>query len=156
MAEEPKPSKEKVPAKQRLKDAWRRLRGGELTPKRAALSVAVGVAVGVTPLFGFHWMIVLAICVPFRLDGGVGILASNISLPFIAPFILASEIAIGVRLLEGRWPAINPELVHTLNLGTVLGALILGTVIVAIGSALVFGALTYGITTLVARFRPKK
>jgi uncharacterized protein (DUF2062 family) len=75
--------------------------------------------------------------------------------PFIAPFILASEIAIGVRLLEGRWPQITPQLVHTLDLGTVLGALILGTVIVAIGAALVFGAVTYGITALVRRRRAR-
>ncbi|MGH7328291.1 MAG: hypothetical protein ACREJX_08065, partial [Polyangiaceae bacterium] len=48
--------------------AWRRLRGGELTPARAAFSIGVGLAIGVTPLYGFHLPLVLAICLPLGLD----------------------------------------------------------------------------------------
>jgi uncharacterized protein (DUF2062 family) len=139
----------KAEAKQRIKDAWRRLRGGELTPTRAALSVAVGIAIGVTPLWGLHWILVLAICLPLRLDAGVAYLAANVSLPFIAPFITTSEIAIGTRLVEGAWPQITPQMVHTIELRSVLGALVVGTGVVAVTGALTLGALTYGITALV-------
>jgi len=34
--------------KELARQAWRRLRGGELTPRRAALSVAVGLLIGMT------------------------------------------------------------------------------------------------------------
>jgi uncharacterized protein (DUF2062 family) len=145
----------KVEAKQRIKDAWRRLRGGELTPMRAALSVAIGIAIGVMPLWGLHWLLVLAICLPLRLDAGVAYLAANVSLPFIAPFITTSEIAIGARLLEGSWPQITPQMVHTIELRTVLGSLILGTFVVALAGALSLGALTYGVTVLVRRRRAR-
>ena len=90
----------KAETRQRLRDAWRRLRGGELTPGRAAASVAIGIAVGVTPLWGVHWALVLAICLPLRLDAGVAYLASNVSLPFFAPFITFAEIAVDARVLR--------------------------------------------------------
>lgn len=145
----------KVEAKQRIKHAWRRLRGGELTPWRAALSVAVGIAIGVMPLWGLHWLLVLAICLPLRLDAGVAYLAANVSLPFIAPFITTAEIAIGVRLLEGSWTRITPQTVHSIELRSVLGALIVGTGVVAATGALVLGSLTYAVTTLVRRRRAR-
>lgn len=145
----------KAEAKQRIKDAWRRLRGGELTPTRAALSVAVGIAIGVMPLWGLHWLLVLAICLPLRLDAGVAYLAANVSLPFIAPFITTSEIAIGTRVLEGSWPQITPQMVHTIELRSVLGALVVGTGVVAVTGALVLGALTYAVTALVRRRRAR-
>lgn len=145
----------KKEAKEKLRDAWRRLRGGELTPWRAALSVAVGVAIGVTPLWGLHWILVLGICLPLRLDAGVAYLAANVSLPFIAPFITTAEIAIGVRLLEGSWTQITPQTVHSIDLRSVLGALILGTGVVATAAAIVLGGLTYALTTLVRRRRAR-
>lgn len=146
----------KVEAKQRLKDAWRRLRGGELTPARAGLSVAVGIAIGVMPLWGLHWLLVLAICLPLRLDAGVAYLAANISNPFFAPFITSSEIAIGVRLLEGSWPQITPQALRETDPKTVLGALVVGTCVVAVTGATVIGALAYGITALVRSIRSRR
>ena len=143
----------KKEAKERIRDAWRRLRGGELTPARAGLSVAVGIAIGVMPLWGLHWLLVLAICLPLRLDAGVAYLAANVSLPFIAPFITTTEIAVGARLLEGYWPQITPQALETIDMRTVLGSLVLGTAIVAVTGAAVLGSLTYGITALVRRRR---
>jgi uncharacterized protein (DUF2062 family) len=145
----------KKEAKERIRDAWRRLRGGELTPWRAALSVAVGIAIGVTPLWGLHWILVLAICLPLRLDAGVAYLAANVSLPFIAPFITTAEIAIGARVLEGTWPQITPQMLPTIDLSTVLGALVIGTGVVATIGAITLGSVTYAVTTLVRRRRAR-
>ena len=95
--------------KELARQAWRRLRGGELTPWRAALSVGVGLLIGMTPAFGLHWLIVIAVCVPLRLDTGVAYLAANISMPFIAPFITFAEIETGALLLHGHFMAIVAE-----------------------------------------------
>lgn len=140
--------------RERVRQAWRRLRGGELTPARAAASVAVGIAIGVMPLWGVHWLLVLAVCLPLRLDAGVAYLAANVSLPFIAPFITFAEIAVGARLLEGTWPTMSPEDVKSIDPKTVLGALALGSVIVAAAGAAVGGAAAYALTALVRRRRP--
>lgn len=143
----------KAEAKQRLKDAWQRLRGGQLTPVRAALSVAVGVAIGVTPVWGLHWALVLGICLPLRLDAGVAYLAANVSLPFFAPFITTAEIAVGARIVVGSWPEITPETVKTIEFRTVLRELVVGTAVVATVGAAALGGLTYAITALLRRAR---
>lgn len=141
------------PTREKAREAWRRLRGGELTPGRAAASVAVGLAIGVTPLWGVHWMLVLAICLPLRLDAGVAYLAANVSLPFVAPFITFAEIVVGARVLHGTWPALSVEQTKQLALGTVAEELAAGTLVVGATGALAGAALAYGLTTLLRRRR---
>lgn len=85
----------------KVKAAYARLRGGELTPARAAASVFVGVLVGTTPLYGLHFLLVMGICVPLRLDTAVAYVASNVSLPIFAPFINIAEIELGAWLRTG-------------------------------------------------------
>ena len=123
--------------------AWRRLRGGELTPRRAALSVGLGLVIGITPAFGFHWLLVVAVCVPLRLDTGVAYLAANISMPLIAPFLTFAEVEVGARMLHGHWLSLAPRDMKTLALGTVAAELALGTSVVAPAGGLVGGAITY-------------
>jgi uncharacterized protein (DUF2062 family) len=117
--------------KELARQAWRRLRGGELTPRRAALSVGVGLVIGMTPAFGLHWLIVIAVCVPLRLDTGVAYLAANISMPFIAPFISFAEIETGALLLHGSFIAMGPRALHEAGLRTLVAELALGTVVLA-------------------------
>ena len=125
------------------RQAWQRLRGGDLTPRHAALSVGVGLLVGMTPAFGFHWLLVLGICVPLRLDTGVAYLASNISMPLIAPFITTTELEIGTYLLHGRWTPLRAEDMKTMAIRTLVAELLTGTAILAPLGATIGGAITY-------------
>lgn len=115
--------------------------------------MAVGLAVGVTPLWGAHWAIVLAVCVPLRLDAGVALLASNVSLPFVAPFITLAEIELGARLVRGAWLSLSREDLRSLPLSTVATEVALGTLAVAASSAAIGAALTYAIVARVRRAR---
>lgn len=117
--------------KELARQAWRRLRGGELTPWRAALSVGVGLVIGMTPAFGLHWLIVIAVCVPLRLDTGVAYLAANISMPFIAPFITFAEIETGALLLHGAFIAVGPRDLQKTGFGTLVAELVAGTLVLA-------------------------
>jgi uncharacterized protein (DUF2062 family) len=141
-------------ARELARGAWRRLRGGELTPGRAAASVAIGLAIGVLPLWGVHWALVLGVCLPLRLDAGVAYLAANVSLPFLAPFITFAEIEVGARVLRGAWVALTVEEVKRVDPWTVLGELVVGTAVVAALAAAAGGALAWTITTLARRRRP--
>lgn len=123
--------------------AWRRLRGGELTPWRAALSVAVGLVIGMTPAFGLHWLIVIAVCVPLRLDTGVAYLAANISMPFIAPFITFAEVETGALLLHGRFMAMSPSDLKAAGIGTLVAELVAGTAVLAPACGALGGAVAY-------------
>jgi uncharacterized protein (DUF2062 family) len=147
--------KEKRSKRELVRDAWRRLRGGELTPLRAAASIAIGLAVGVTPLWGAHWAIILAICLPLRLDAGIALLASQISLPFIAPFITLVEIEVGARVLRGSWLALRRDDLKTLDLSTVASEVAIGTLLVAAGAAAIGGSIGYAVVSIIRR-RAKK
>jgi len=125
--------------------AWLRLRGGELTPRRAALSVAVGLAIGMTPAFGLHWLLVIGVCVPLRLDAGVAYLAANVSMPLIAPFITFAEVEAGALIVRGSFLPIEPGDVKTAALGTLALELLVGTLVVAPAGAAVGGAITYAL-----------
>ena len=138
-----------------LRRAWRRLRGGELTPKRAGLSVGVGLAIGLVPVYGAHWAIVLAVCVPLELDAPVAYLAANVSNPFLAPFLFLAEVQIGSVLTTGALLPLTMAALQERGPGAFLTQTIVGIAVLAPVAALLFGALTYGIVALF-RNRAKK
>lgn len=136
--------------------AWRRLRGGELTPWRAAASVAVGLAIGVMPLWGVHWLLVIGICLPLRLDAGLAYLAANVSLPFFAPFITFAEIEVGARVLHGAWLSLRPEDAKHVELRGILGEVVVGTAVVAMGAATAGGALAFCVAKITRARRDRR
>ncbi|MCA9639448.1 MAG: DUF2062 domain-containing protein [Polyangiaceae bacterium] len=125
------------------KRLYRRLRGGTLTPARAALSVGVGVFIGCLPLYGLHLPLCALVCLPLRLDLVTCYLAANISNPFFAPFLLIAEVELGSRLLHGA----AAELDRTRPLAEIAARfaseLAVGAPLVGLGLALVFAAIAF-------------
>ncbi len=142
----------------RVKDAtslaWKRLRGGELTPLRAALSVGVGLAVGTTPLYGLHLWIVLALCVPLRLDAALAYLAANVSLPPVIPFLLVAEVEIGSLVRTGHTIAVTALEAKTRAFGELTRELAVGTAIFAPCAGAVGGAIAFVIASRARASRP--
>ena len=128
-----------------LKRAWGRVRGGELTPRRAFWSVAIGLFVGVQPTPGLHLPVVLAVCVPLRLDAPVSYLAANISIPPVAPFLWLAALQIGSYVLHGRFVPLTSEGARALAHapGPWLGALALGSGILGATLGALGGGLAY-------------
>jgi len=141
--------------KESFHGVWKRLRGGELTPVRAAASVAIGLAVGVTPLWGVHFFLVLGICMPLSLDVPIAYLAANISLPFIAPFLTFAEIEIGARVLNGEFLVMTSrEAVLAHGVTPFLKEIAVGTLFFSPMMAALGGSLTY-LVVRVTRGRAK-
>ncbi|MEO7109813.1 MAG: DUF2062 domain-containing protein, partial [Polyangiaceae bacterium] len=132
----------------KVREAWRRLRGGDLTPARAAASVAVGLAIGVTPLYGFHLPLVIAVCLPLGLDTPVAYLAANISLPFIAPFLTIAEIEIGSRITTGAWLSLTREALREYGIKPFLRQIVVGTIVFSPVVASVGAFLTFAVASL--------
>jgi len=124
--------------KQFLRHLIARLRGGQLKPRRAGLSVAVGFYIGVQPVFGLHLPLCLLVCVPLRLDALVAYAAANISNPFLAAFIVFAEVQLGSLALDGKIvpltmaQAKGTHLAH-LALQTAVGAQLLGVGLAILG-----------------------
>lgn len=133
----------------RLHAVWLRLRGGELTAVRAAASVAVGLAIGVTPLWGLHFFLVLAVCLPLRLDFPLSYLAANISIPVIAPFLTMAELEIGSFVLTGSGLPMSLAMVKARGAGLFMKEMAVGTLVFSPAISTLGGALTFAIVRLV-------
>lgn len=119
---------------------WRRLRGTPGSPLRAASAVAIGLFIGCQPLYGLHFVLVLAVCLPLKLDSVLSYLAANISNPIVAPFLIFSEVEVGSLLMTGRWVAFDVEQARSTGASGFAQQLLVGSL--AVGAALaLFGFL---------------
>lgn len=142
----PPPRAPRASLRDHLRRAWERLRGGELTPERAAWSVALGLFIGTQPLPGLHLPIVVTLCVPLRLDAVVAYAAANISIPPIAPLLWLGAVQLGACLLHGRPLPLSmagARMLMNAGPGPLLGALVLGALALGTSLAVLGGVLTY-------------
>lgn len=147
-----KKKKEKSPKRsprETLLIAWHRLRGGELTPARAAFSVGIGICVGCTPLFGFHFLIVAALCLPLRLDLPISYISTHISNPLFLLLIVTADIKVGAVMLGRDIPNLTEShlshLHHTLSIyfiEALAGSGVVGAVLGIVGGALAWFAVS--------------
>jgi SAM-dependent methyltransferase len=120
---------------------WQRLRGTPGSAVRAALAVAVGLFIGCQPLYGLHFVLVLVVCVPLKLDSALAYLAANISNPLLAPFLIFSEVEVGAYLTTGRLAAFDVAQARAVGALGFARQLLVGGVLVGAALALCgFGA----------------
>ncbi|MEZ4371124.1 MAG: DUF2062 domain-containing protein [Polyangiaceae bacterium] len=125
------------------KRLYRRLRGGTLTPSRAAMSVGVGVFIGCLPLYGLHLPLCALVCLPLRLDLVTCYLAANISNPLFAPFLLIAEVELGSRLLHGAAAELDRSRPLAEIAGRFVSELAVGAPLVGLCLALLFAAVAF-------------
>jgi hypothetical protein len=58
------------------------------SPKKKALSIALGVLIGFSPLWGFHTIVVLFLAVVLKLNKAIAFAFSNVSVAPLIPFII--------------------------------------------------------------------
>jgi uncharacterized protein (DUF2062 family)/2-polyprenyl-3-methyl-5-hydroxy-6-metoxy-1,4-benzoquinol methylase len=126
-----------------LAEIWSRLRGGSLDPERAALSVAIGIFVGCLPIYGAQLLIVLAVCVPLRLDAVLAYVAAHVSNPLTLPLVLVVEMETGSLVLTGRHAAFDLEAAKRLGLAAVGTQIVCGAVVFGAAFALVGAIVTW-------------
>jgi uncharacterized protein (DUF2062 family) len=119
------------------------LRGERQSPARVALAVALGLFIGCLPVYGLHFVLCSAICLPFGLDLVLTYLVANISNPLVAPFLITLEVEVGSWVSSGRHAAFTVQRARETGiLGFALqagiGSVIVGAVLGAIGSALAY------------------
>jgi uncharacterized protein (DUF2062 family) len=122
---------------------WRRLRANNLTPAVLATSSAVGLAVGVLPLYGLHGVIVAGVCLLFRLDAVLAFTATMISNPFTFPFLTWLEVRLGCKILGGLCPRVEDVLqgqgLTEVGYPLFVGASVASVVVGGIGALIVGG-----------------
>ncbi len=127
---------------------WQRLRGGELSPSRGGVSVALGLFVGLQPWYGLHLPLCLGLGWWLRIDAVVAYAAANISNPLLAPLIIFAEVELGSWLLTGRPAGFSIAAARRLGLEGwlvqgLVGALVLGAALATLGGLATFSLLAW-------------
>jgi uncharacterized protein (DUF2062 family) len=120
-----------------------RLRTEREGPYRETAAVAVGVFVGCTPLYGLHLLICWVLAVALRLNRLKVYLASNLSNPIVAPFLVFTELQVGAWLRHGRMHPLEIETVTAVSpwsfgLDIVVGSVAVGGVLATVAAALTY------------------
>ncbi len=147
------------------RDVWRRLKkkgfkkflledflGSKDAPKKKALSIALGVFLGLSPLWGFHTVIVIFLAIFLRLNKVIAFAFSNISLPPFIPFVLWASVRTGNFVL-GQPSSFSMSELTDFDAIKHLESYLVGSVVFSVSSAIVFGLLGYVLLKLV---EPKK
>ena len=123
--------------------------------EKKAISIALGVFIGIAPFWGFQTVLVLFLAVALKLNKMIAFAFSNISIPIFIPLIIYGSIHLGAFMLSER-PAINT--LNDINLNTIdvnshLTQYLLGSFSLAFLLALLFGLLGYVFCSLFSNNR---
>ncbi len=117
--------------------------GSHDSPKKKALSVALGVFIGYSPLWGFHTLIVLTLAVFFKLNKTIAFAFSNVSLPPFIPFIIYASLELGQLILQEPISYSITDLMDNFEVFKHLKTYIVGSFALATLGALIFGFAAY-------------
>ncbi|MFK7812848.1 MAG: DUF2062 domain-containing protein [Maribacter sp.] len=113
------------------------------SPKKKALSIALGVLIGLSPIFGFHTVTVIGLAVLLKLNKVIAFAFSNVSFPPFIPFILYASLKLGAFITGEEMIFSMDEMVENQGFITHLKTYIIGSISLSILGALVFGIVAY-------------
>jgi len=124
--------------------------------EKKALSIALGVFIGISPFWGFQTALVIFLALALKLNKVISFTFSNVSLPIFIPFIVYGSFQVGALLL-GAEPVINNLSdinIQNINFSEHLSHYLVGSFSLAISLALLFGVIGY--ITLLAFSKKEK
>ena len=121
---------------------------------RKAASIALGIFMGIMPLWGWQMAIAITVAHFFRLNKALTIVASNISIPPMIPLILWGSYALGGLVINSP-PELQDGVKYTLEfVRDNVFQYAVGAIVLAVGMGLVTGLITWGILALFRRKTP--
>ena len=113
-------------------------------PGRLACAIGVGLFFGIAPIWGYQMIAAAAVAHWLRLNKAIALLASNISIPPVMPFILYGALALGHWLFTGEgldfsWAEMTRARAFDYFLHWLVGSLALGALVASLGTAAAYG-----------------
>lgn len=111
-----------------------------------ALSIALGTFIGIAPLWGFQTFLSIFLAVVFRLNKVLSFVFSNVSIPPMIPIIIYLSLKTGGLFVSQKadfvfsWDAVSTEFIKIHLLQYIIGSLVL-----AVTTATIFGLLSYSL-----------
>ncbi|RSK41391.1 DUF2062 domain-containing protein [Mangrovimonas spongiae] len=113
------------------------------SPKKKALSIALGVFIGLTPLWGLHSVLVIFLAIFLNLNKAIAFAFSNVSIPPFIPFIIYTSTKIGEKILGVQNTYKLDEITQNFEFVKHLKTYIVGSFTLATISACIFGIISY-------------
>ncbi|MCS6898402.1 MAG: DUF2062 domain-containing protein [Myxococcales bacterium] len=129
---------------ERVRGLLRRALQEQTSPGRFALSVALGVLIGTSPLIGFQLLVAAALATTFRLNRALAVLGTNITFGPMLPLTVWGEVVLGARILGIDLPPISSETAMTIA-REALGAWWVGFITVGPTMAAGIGGVVYAV-----------
>jgi glycosyltransferase involved in cell wall biosynthesis len=121
---------------------------------KKAASIGLGICLGIMPVWGWQMAIAIALAHFFRLNKVLTVVASNISIPPMIPFILWGSYALGGLIIDSP-TELQEGAKYTLEfVRDNLFQYITGAVALALAMGLLTGLLTLGVLALFRRKKP--
>ncbi len=124
-------------------------------PGRMACAVGLGLFFGIVPVYGFQMVIAAAAAHRLRLNKAITLLASNISVPPVVPFIVYGAMVLGHWIFTGRMLDVSP---HQITKGLTLEYLwqwVVGSLALAVIASTLGTIVTYVIAKISRKKRVK-
>lgn len=119
--------------------------------EKKALSIALGVFVGLSPIWGFHTVAVIFLALLFKLNKVIAFAFSNVSLPPFIPFILYFSLKLGSWLLGENFVLSLAEMDPSTEMIKYLKFYIIGSLMLSLIGAIGSGILSYLFLNLMQR-----
>ncbi|WP_317127093.1 DUF2062 domain-containing protein [Maribacter algicola] len=117
--------------------------GSKDTPAKKASSIALGVFIGLSPLWGLHTLLVLFLSFLLKLNKPIAFAFSNVSLPPFIPFIVLASLQTGSWILGESFTFSLDSINENFNFLIHLKAYLLGSMVLALTGALLLGGIGY-------------
>ena len=125
--------------------------GNDDTAEKKALSIALGVFIGLSPLWGFHTVLVIFLALLLNLNKVIAFAFSNVSLPPFIPVILYFSLKLGSWLLGENFVLSMSEIDPSIELVKYLKSYIVGSLMLSVIAAIACGIVGYVFLTLFER-----
>jgi len=119
------------------------LLGSDDSAEKKAFSIALGIFIGLSPLWGFHTVTVIFLALLLNLNKVIAFAFSNVSLPPFIPFILYFSLKLGSWLLGENFVLSMSEIDPSIELVKYLKSYIVGSLVLSVTAAVSCGIVSY-------------
>lgn len=120
---------------------------------KKSAAIALGVFIGISPFWGFQTVLLFTFAALFRLNKIIAYLSSNVSFPPFIPFVIYGSLKMGSYFVSSDVPLILDSSVTLDDIQKNATQYIVGSLILASVSALLFGLLSYLLLTAFTKKR---
>ena len=122
--------------------------GSNESPLKSAQAMALGVFIGLTPLWGLHTILVLSLAILFKLNKVISFAFTNVSFPPFIPFTVYASIMIGNQVLGEPTDYSFADFEQNFEFVKSLKTFVVGSFILAFVASIIVGLVSYFLLSL--------